>query len=169
MATPPPVPWRPLRAARVLRAYLLAAIVWLPFTIGYLRAMRGLGHPVPMQPQLATVSGLAVGDLRFWAFALAIAIGAPLAEELIFRGYLLGALQLVLPRCLANLLTACAFGAMHGLDYMLPMAVLGLVFGWLRQRHESMGPSILAHMVHNGLVLTVALIAPGALDWMYPQ
>lgn len=164
----PPVPWRPVRLPSVLAFYLPAVLGWLVFTIVYLRAMHALGHPVPQQWGLQKVVELGAGDARALPFALAIVVAAPLAEELVFRGYLLGTLQLLLAPRLADVCTAALFGLVHGLDYALPMAVLGLVFGHLRRRHASLWPSMCAHMLHNGLVFAVALFAPAALAWMYP-
>ena len=168
LLTPMPLPWRPLRALAVLKVYVPAAAVWLLLTVGYLWARAACGHAVAMQPELAMVATLRPDDVRFWQFAVAIVLAAPLAEELLFRGYLLSTLQHWLAPRVANVVTALAFGAVHGLEYLLPIGALGLLFGWLRQRHGSMAPSILAHLVHNALTLLIALIAPQALDWMYP-
>ena len=86
-----------------------------------------------------------------------------------FRGYLLATLQLVLPRWPAQVATAACFGAVHGADYALPIGVLGLFFGWLRQRHGSLLPGMLAHGVHNALVFGVTVAWPRSLELMYPR
>jgi membrane protease YdiL (CAAX protease family) len=164
-----PAPWRPVRALAVVRVYVPAAAAWLVATIAYLRAMAALGSPVSMQPALGLLATMDWGDARLWQFAAAIVVAAPLAEELVFRGYLLTALQRGLPPHLANAVTALLFGALHGLEYLLPTAVLGFLFGWLRQEHGSIAPSILAHVLHNALTMVVALQAPQALDWMYAR
>ncbi len=165
----PPVPWRPMRFLAVLGVYLPAAMVWLLLTIGYLQGMHALGEPVPQQPGLQQVVALGRHDPRVVAFGLAIVVAAPLAEELLFRGYLLGALELLFAPRIADLVVAAVFGLVHGPDYALPMALLGLLFGWLRRRHGSLGPSMCAHVLHNGLVFATALFAPSWLAWMYPR
>jgi len=76
-------------------------------------------------------------------------------------------LQLVLARGPALVFTSLAFGLVHGLPYTLPMTLLGLVFGWLRQRHGSLWPSVCAHMLHNALTMAVALWAPAVFTWLY--
>jgi len=170
LLTPAPVPWRPLRLPRVVAIYLPFAALWLLLTVGYLRLLEVAGQPVLIQPALESVRHMGLSDPPLWPLLLGIVVGAPFLEELVFRGYLLGMMQQALPRHWANAVTALLFGAVHvgyGWGYLLPLAALGFLFGWLRQRHGALMPAVLAHMLHNGLTLTVALIAPGVLDWIY--
>ncbi|MGE3174809.1 MAG: lysostaphin resistance A-like protein [Planctomycetota bacterium] len=164
----PPVPWRPLHAGGVVARYLLFALLWVPLMVGYLWVMRTAGHPVAPQPMLEQLArdGMSTATLPA---VLGIVVLAPLTEELVFRGYLLGVLLLALPPVPAHLLTAAAFGAVHGLPYALPLALVGLCFGWLRHRYGSLLPSMLAHALHNGLVLGTVMVWPGALDLLYPR
>jgi len=168
LLTPAAVPWRPVRLPAVLRVYLPAAAVWFLLMAGYLYLMRASGQPVAMQPGLGTVISLGARDLRIVPFVLTVVVLAPLAEEIVFRGYLLGTLQLVLARGPALGLSAVAFGLVHGLPYALPITLLGLVFGWLRQRHGSLWPSVCAHVLHNALTMAIALWAPAVFTWLYP-
>ena len=168
LAQPPPVRWRPLRARGVLMAYLPFALGWVALVVAYLQAMHGLGHRVPPQPLLEQVArqGLGAGT---WPILLGAVALAPVVEELLFRGYLLGVLLPLVPGGVAQLLTAAAFGLMHGLDYALPLGVLGLLFGWLRTRHGALLPSMLAHAVHNALVFSVTAVWPASLELIYPR
>jgi membrane protease YdiL (CAAX protease family) len=163
------VPWRPLHAGAVVAAYLPFALVWFLLLIGYLRAMHGLGHPVVPQVQLQYVAAGAAATPGFWLVVAGTVVAAPVAEELVFRGYLLGALQLVLPGWAGLVATAAIFGYVHTLPCALPIALLGLFLGWLRQRHGSLWPSILAHGLHNAVVVLVTVLWPASLPWMYPQ
>lgn len=83
------------------------------------------------------------------------AIGAPLAEEVLFRGVALPALQRPLGSVGAVALTALVFGAMHGADpqSVPPLVVLGAALGWLRTASGSLWPSVILHMANNALVL----------------
>ena len=76
----------------------------------------------------------------------------PLEEEIIFRGVLLGGLLRM--RCrpwLAILISALAFGAMHGYGLkMLGCTGFGILCGWLYWRTRSLLPSIAAHIINNG-------------------
>jgi membrane protease YdiL (CAAX protease family) len=38
---------------------------------------------------------------------------------------------------------------------------LGLLFGWLRRRTDSLLPSLVAHIVNNGFALIAAVYLPG--------
>lgn len=168
LAFPPAVPLLPLRPREVLVVYLPFAAVWLLFVVGYLQAAAALGHPIQPQPLLEQVAQQGAS-----ATTLPILLGgivlAPLLEELLFRGYLLGSLLLALPAWPAQIATAALFGLAHGLAYALPIGVLGLLFGWLRQRHGALAPPLLAHAVHNGATFAIALLWPDCLDLIYPR
>lgn len=92
-----------------------------------------------------------------WVFALvfpAIAIGAPLAEEVIFRGQLFSALsQTRLGVAGATLLTALMWSLMHLTEPWLSIGlifVMGLVFGYLIYRFGSLWVTIVCHGIWNG-------------------
>ncbi|MGH7721442.1 MAG: lysostaphin resistance A-like protein [Candidatus Dormibacteria bacterium] len=90
-----------------------------------------------------------------------------LAQELQFRGVLLGALDRVAPAWAANAGQAVFFGLAHiAVQYQGPAAafvpvtiVLGLVLGWITQRTGSLWPAIVIHGVADAAV-TVGVI-PG--------
>jgi membrane protease YdiL (CAAX protease family) len=165
---PPAVAWRPVAALAVLRVYLPFALVWFGLVAGYLRLMHALGHPVAAQPMLSELAAHGLAAPGAWLVVLGIVVVGPLAEEILFRGYLFTALAATLPAWVAHLVTAVLFGLAHGFDYALPIAVLALLFGWLRARHRALWPCVLAHMVHNGLTVVLVLCWPGILDAMYP-
>lgn len=83
------------------------------------------------------------------------AIGAPLYEEILFRGVALPALLRRLGPVGAVALTALVFGAMHGTDpqSVPPLVLLGAALGWLRTASGSLWPSVVLHMANNALVL----------------
>jgi membrane protease YdiL (CAAX protease family) len=90
-----------------------------------------------------------------------------LAQELQFRGLLLGALDRVAPAWAANLGQAAFFGLAHiAVQYQGPAGafvpvtvVLGFVLGWLTQRTGSLWPAIVIHGVAD-IAVTVGVI-PG--------
>jgi membrane protease YdiL (CAAX protease family) len=90
-----------------------------------------------------------------------------LAQELQFRGILLGALDRVAPPWAANLGQAAFFGLAHiAVQYQGPSGgfvpvtiVLGLVLGWITQRTGSLWPAIIIHGVAD-VAVTVGVI-PG--------
>ncbi|MCB9878266.1 MAG: CPBP family intramembrane metalloprotease [Planctomycetes bacterium] len=164
---PPRVAMRPLAAGSVMRFYPPFLVAWALFAVGYLRLVAAVGEPVTPQPQLVELAehGWATEGLPL--IALGVAVLAPLFEELLFRGYLFTALAVMLPMWLVQLVTATLFGLAHGLEHALPIGVLSLLFGYLRQRHGSLWPGVLAHALHNALTLVLVMTWPDLLDLLY--
>lgn len=104
--------------------------------------------------QQAPGAGLAWLALRIFGFALIV----PIAEELLFRGYLHRALiarrfETVSPGAftwIAFLVTSLLFGAMHG--RWLAGALAGAAFALTLYRAKTLSAPIAAHMAANGLI-----------------
>lgn len=90
---------------------------------------------------------------------VAVAVAAPIVEELMYRGAGLTLLaRFGTPVAVA--VTATAFGLAHGLFLALPALVLfGLVTAWLRLRTDSVLPSMLVHAAFNATSLIVSVAA----------
>jgi membrane protease YdiL (CAAX protease family) len=88
---------------------------------------------------------------------LAIAVMAPLAEELTFRG--LGYFLLSqFGHWAAILVTGITFALAHGLIVGIPVFfVIGAGLAYLRYRTDSLYPPILVHMAFNGLQLVIGV------------
>lgn len=83
---------------------------------------------------------------------LAVAVVAPVVEELIFRGLMLNRLSRVMPGWLAAVLSSAAFGLCHGHPVWFAYAfVLGAFFAFLDLRAQSILPSILGHVAFNAI------------------
>lgn len=83
---------------------------------------------------------------------LAVAVVAPVVEELIFRGLILNRLSRVMPGWLAVALSSAAFGVCHGHPVWFAYAfVLGAFFALLDLRAKSILPSILGHIAFNAI------------------
>jgi hypothetical protein len=97
----------------------------------------------------------------FAAFFAAVAILAPIVEELTYRG--LGFTLLAsYGRWTAILTTGVLFGVAHGLLIALPvLTVFGIAIGWVRDRTESVYPGMLLHGTFNGVALIVSVLAAG--------
>lgn len=85
------------------------------------------------------------------AFALCVAIGAPLAEEIAFRGMAYNALaKRGLSSAWVIAITTVAFSLFHLEPVRAPILLAsGLIFGLLRWRTRSLGAPIVAHAVNN--------------------
>lgn len=79
-----------------------------------------------------------------------IVLGAPLAEEALFRGLILRGFALRYGATKGVLYSALLFGLIHMNPWQLPAGlVVGVFYGWLTMRTGSLWPPIFAHFLHN--------------------
>lgn len=87
----------------------------------------------------------------------AIALIAPLLEEILFRGLLQNAFARHLPVWAAILASAAVFGAVHMDFHAFPaLMAMGAVFGLLYHKTGSLRVTIIAHMVNNAAALLLS-------------
>ncbi len=93
--------------------------------------------------------------------SLTLVVVAPVAEEIIFRGYLYGKLQKYIPWWGAAVVTSILFGLAHGQwNVAIDTFVLGMFLASLRTLTGSLWPSILLHMIKNGIAYYFLFINP---------
>ncbi len=81
---------------------------------------------------------------------IAIAIVAPLAEEIIFRACVQSALHKGITRWPAIIASSLVFGLMHGNPIGIIYAtLLGFFMGWLFSQFDSIFPSMIFHLAFN--------------------
>jgi membrane protease YdiL (CAAX protease family) len=105
---------------------------------------------------------LSAGDtLGQLVFALVAVIVAPLCEEILFRGYLLGRLRSMMPTWIAVVASALLFALAHSfaaksgaIVLVVGTFVMGMILGWARVVSRSLWPAVVAHMVNNGVAIT---------------
>ena len=92
------------------------------------------------------------------ALSVLVVIGAPLVEEIFFRGVLMGALKRV-GLAIAVLVSAVAFALVHfgQLLAMPAFVVLGVVLGLLTLGRRRLGPAIVTHATFNAITMAVLL------------
>lgn len=124
--------------------YALIPLLYLPFEAFDRSLSDQLSQPVHRDTGAAhTVPEVAV-------LLLFLAVGAPLIEELFFRGLLLRALLGRMPVPLAVLLTSVFFGLAHfEVVQFAGLAAFGVVLAFLAWRTRRLGLSIGAHMAFN--------------------
>lgn len=89
---------------------------------------------------------------------------APVAEEVLFRGYLYGKLKKYVPLWIAVIATSLLFGAIHGnWNVIIDTFALSVVLCVLRELTGSIWASILLHMLKNGIAFYVLFIYPSLL------
>lgn len=92
---------------------------------------------------------------------------APVAEELLFRGYLYGKLRKSVPIWAAALVTSAAFGFVHGQwNVAIDVFVLSLVACMLREMTGGIWAGILLHAMKNGIAFYLLFINPALLTTM---
>lgn len=92
---------------------------------------------------------------------IALIIMAPVAEELIFRGYLFGKLRPLIGTLAGVILTSALFGLVHGQwNVGIDVAVLSIFLCLLRIKTDSIWAGIFLHMTKNSLAYFFLFIAP---------
>lgn len=98
---------------------------------------------------------------------LTLVVMAPVAEELLFRGYLFGKMKKHAPFWLAMIVTSILFGGLHliaGASLQWNVAVdtfaLSLVLCTLRQITGNIWAGVLLHMIKNGIAYYFLFINP---------
>ncbi len=121
----------------------VAANIWFSFMINLL--------PIPeqlLEGYSQASSTIETGPV--WIAVLSLLIGAPLVEEVLYRGLIYGQLRTFLPTALAVGVQAFLFGLIHGNPVWIAYAaVLGIVLGYLRVVTGSLWPPLLFHISFN--------------------
>jgi len=97
---------------------------------------------------------------------ISLSVGAPLVEELIFRGYILDSIRSSHSDNFAIIASGILFGFMHWEPifgffdlYQTGHAVIGgFLYAWLRIKTGSLWPSIICHSLWNGAIFFFAFI-----------
>jgi len=88
-----------------------------------------------------------------------VAVGAPIVEEIFFRGLLLRAVDRRAGQYIALVVSSVVFGLSHLEGIELPALIMfGLIAGYLAQRTGRLGASIGAHVGFNSWTLFVLLV-----------
>ncbi len=91
----------------------------------------------------------------------AVVILAPVFEEILCRGLILGTLKKVMPKWYAIVISAAIFGIIHGnpIQFIYATAV-GILLGWLYTKYESILVPMLCHLAFNLVSTLVGYIDP---------
>lgn len=145
--------WRPpaLSAKRMLLCGLAALatiyLVMLIFEGIYLLVQH---RSPPSQPTVPLLSQ--AKQTSAWLLYVSAALLLPVAEEILFRGYLFNALQRRFSDKTVVVLTALCFSAFHlQWVYFLPLAGFGMVLGWARLKSGSLWLPVFIHAANNSL------------------
>lgn len=147
---------------------LLAALVLMPAAQLVGIATQALSDrlfpnaPPPYHPLSGMTATSQSGVIR-GALLVAAVVGAPVLEEIFFRGALFGALRRRWSFAAAAVVSSAIFAALHPqlpLGF-LPIAVLALGFAALYEWRQSLVPGMVAHAANNGFAfLMLSLLFP---------
>ena len=116
-----------------------------------------LGDFSPSGRALALIDSI-TSPVALILLVLAVGVGAPVVEELFYRGVLQGALVEKFGPVVGITLASIVFGAVHmSLIEFAPLAIAGAGFGFLAWKFDRLLPAIVAHMSFNMFTLTILL------------
>jgi uncharacterized protein len=93
------------------------------------------------------------------ALLFVVVVGAPVIEELFFRGLLLRSLQRRFGAWSAIVISSLVFAVVHLQLLQFPALFLfGFVAGWLTIRSGRLGPAIWAHVAFNSWTVAILLL-----------
>ena len=152
-----------LRAASprtLLAAGCLGGALWVPLQAAMLQLQEWTASdvPDPMREQMEEMFAQLLGvDTPVWALLLVIAFSPAVCEEVVFRGVLLRSMVGKYKTSTIVLTTSILFGLFHmSAIRFLPTAGLGVIMALLALRSGSLLPSMLFHLVHNGISALLA-------------
>lgn len=100
-----------------------------------------------------------VAPLTAYATLLAAVIVAPICEEIFFRGFVLPGFCRGMPVGWAIVLSSLLFAVAHAdPGSFAVLLIIGLALGILRWRTRSIWPSIVLHMLNNGVAALVIVL-----------
>lgn len=90
---------------------------------------------------------------------LALVVFAPIAEELIYRGWLYGKAKKYVPTWLAVILVSVLFGAMHGQwNVAITVGAMSVIMCIDRELTGTIYAGVLTHMIKNGVAFYVMYV-----------
>lgn len=152
--------WRPVRAFWPAVGWtVLLYVAFIAFTAVFLLAT----GQEEQQDTLAQDLGADSSTAAAIAVCVLVAVGAPIVEELLFRGFVFGSLRQSLPLWPAALITGVLFGFAHvfgsPIAFILPLAFLGTGLCLLYHQTGSLYPPMAVHAINNSVA------GVSALDW----
>ncbi len=97
-------------------------------------------------------------DTSIALLAFSVAILTPFAEELLFRGFILGMLMKRYEDTTAIVISSLIFAIAHEPIAMGLAFGGGLLYGWVRVRTGSVIPGMMAHAIWNGFITFVVIL-----------
>ena len=149
-------------AVRGWRSYVFG-FLGLAAIVGVMDVLMLLLKPEPLMGDMRPYVAMIRSDM-WWLTLLVVGLGAPLSEELLFRGFLQSALaQTRLGFLGATLVTTSTWTALHANYSVLgitQVAVIGLYLSWLLWRTGSLRVTMFCHGAYNLLMTLLIGLLP---------
>ncbi|QDT43934.1 ABC-2 family transporter protein [Gimesia alba] len=153
--------WYRPKALSCLAAILLGLTLW-PFAYE-IEIMALSDARVETLSKLFESMKLELSSIPLWVKLVSLAVLPAVCEELFFRGYLLSSLLNRFSTNGAILASSFLFALFHVIvrdslfiERFFPSFFMGLCLGYVNVISRSVIPGILLHMIHNGLLITIA-------------
>lgn len=165
------LPWIKIRAKLgVFKRFKLSMIPWALYVWGLYFIASGIitvvlsyfpVHGLNLdQAQDVGFEGLTNVFGYIAAFTLLVVV-APVAEELLFRGYLFGRIRERSGFWFSAVITSWTFAVLHGqLNVGIDVFILSLFLCYLREKFDSIWPGVLVHGLKNGMAFVLLFILP---------
>lgn len=132
----------------------------LQVAISYLLEIVGILLPSVMEKYLRLLETMDIGNSVLTLVVTVLL--APVGEELIFRGVIMGYAKRLMPFFVANFLQAVLFGVYHmNLVQGTYAFLMGLLLGYLVKKCDSLLASISVHFIINGSANLLTLLSSG--------
>jgi membrane protease YdiL (CAAX protease family) len=120
---------------------------------------------IPLSSNVESVSDLEADRAYLIATAITAVVAAPIIEEVVFRGLVLRGFLSRMGPALAIALQGVLFGVAHvdpvrgigNIGLAIVLSGVGVAFGAAAFLTRRLGPTVIAHAIFNGVVLTIVL------------
>jgi membrane protease YdiL (CAAX protease family) len=153
--------WQSLGYRKILPKHLLWVALAYPAYIAIMVTIVDLaGFLTKTNLQQPQVTGfIAPHGLELIPAFIVLVIVVPVVEETIFRGFLFGAYRRKFGFLIGTLLVSLVFAAVHTpLNVQLDVFALSLVLCYLREKTDSLWPSIMLHILKNLVAFVLSFI-----------
>lgn len=136
---------------------------WLWYAVGMGLGLGGLATIVTVVGRVSSIVAQTADTSTLILVGMGVIVGAPLLEELVFRGILFACLLHWMPYLQprpewpahigAIFLTALLFSLSHlgvSIGFLVVLFLGGLLYGWVRWKTGTIGPSLIGHIAWNG-------------------
>lgn len=116
-----------------------------------------------LEPSEQLPDGIFDNSFVVAATGVAVVIAAPIAEEILFRGFFFGGMRRYLSFWPAALFTGSVFSLSHfNIGLIIPFTLVGIVLAWSYERSNSLYTAILVHFLFNFTSFSILVLLPEA-------